>query len=70
VPRALDRAPALVEHTLNERPVVMRAPVLDRKHSPGAVEHSNLEIVPFDQTHLAGREIDHGADFDDFGQEF
>src|SRR5919199_3925595 len=67
VPGALDRAPVLVELALDERPVVVRAAVLDREDLAVAVEDPDLEVLPLDQAHRAGRQLGDGADVDDLG---
>src|SRR5205823_4487240 len=64
VPRALYGAGGLVELTLGERPVVVRAAVLDRVEGAAAVEDPDLEVLPLDQPHLAGLELGGGAHFD------
>src|SRR3954465_7615878 len=52
--RALDRALVRVELALDELPVVVRAPVLDRVQRAVAVEYADLEVVQLDETLLAG----------------
>src|SRR5690606_13836151 len=67
VPRALDRACLLVEHAVDERPVVVRAAILDRVDGAGAVEDADLEVLPFDQAHRAGRKLSERAHGDGLG---
>src|SRR6185295_19178869 len=59
---ALDRAAGGVELALGERPVVVRAAVLDRVQGAVAVEDADLGAVLLDQAHLAGRELGRRAD--------
>src|SRR5215207_5717359 len=66
VPGAFDGAIRLVELALDEVAVVVRAAILYREQLAGAVEHADLEILPFDQAHRAGREVVKGADVDQF----
>jgi hypothetical protein len=42
----------------------VRAAVLDREQLATAVEDADLEILPFDQAMVAGRELLDGADVD------
>src|SRR3954453_13083058 len=65
--RTLDGAGLRVEIAVRKRPVVVRAAVLDRVDRAAAVEHADLEILPFDQLAGAGRELGYGADVDDLG---
>src|SRR3954453_9022132 len=65
--RTLDGAGLRVEIAVRKRPVVVRAAVLDRVDRAAAVEHADLEILPFDQLLGAGRELGYGADVDDLG---
>src|SRR5215204_2079450 len=67
VSRALDRAVVLVELALDQVAVVVRAAVLDREQLAGAVEDADLEILPRDHAHSAGRELVEGTDVDQFG---
>src|SRR4029079_5617236 len=62
VARALDRAGVLVELALGERPVVVRAAVLDRVQRSVAVEDPDLAAVVLDQAHRAGRQLGCRAD--------
>src|SRR2546429_8029037 len=62
---APDRARTLVRAALDQRPVVVRAPILDRVHGPGAVEHADLEILPLHQAHLARLQLRCRAHVDD-----
>jgi regulator of cell morphogenesis and NO signaling len=62
VPRALNRAGALIERALVERAVVVGAAVLDRVDSTAAVGDEDLEALSLDQTHGPGREILKRAD--------
>src|SRR5437588_8881593 len=64
---AFDRAGLLVELALSQGPIVMRAAVLDRVQGPGAVEHADLQVLPFDQAPLAGLKLGRAANFDHFG---
>src|SRR5436305_13828174 len=57
VPRALDRAGGGVELALGERPVVVRAAVLDRVIGAVAVEDADLDPVVLDQAHPARRQL-------------
>jgi hypothetical protein len=66
VARALDRALLLVEVALRERSVVVRAAVLDREDLALAVEHADLEVLPFDDALGTGRELFERADVDDW----
>src|SRR5215207_5453070 len=66
VPGAFDGAVRLVELAVDQVAVVVRAPFLDGEQLAGAVEHADLEILPFDQAHRAGREVVNGADVDQF----
>src|SRR6185503_6647242 len=47
VPRALDPAALLVQLAIGQRPVVVRAAVLDREELACAVEDPDLEVLPF-----------------------
>src|SRR5436190_23309207 len=67
VPGALYGAQALVELTLREWAVVVRAAVLDRVELTAAVEHADLEVLPLDQLPLAGLQLGCAAHVDDFG---
>src|SRR5215204_5989342 len=49
VARALDGAALLVQLALDQLPVVVRAPVLDREERAGAVEDADLELLPLDE---------------------
>jgi len=62
---ALDGAGALVELTLGERAVVVRAAILDRVELAATVEHADLEVLPFDDAPGAGRELGEWADVDE-----
>src|SRR5215218_2752959 len=64
VARALDRTGGLVELALGERPVVVRAAVLDRVQRPVAVEDADLGAVVLDKAHCARGQIGCGADGD------
>src|SRR6478735_908647 len=68
VPRALDPAALLVQLTVGQRPVVVRAAVLDRDDLAAAVEDPDLEVLPFHQATCAGRQLFERADVDDVGQ--
>src|SRR3712207_8616275 len=50
-----DRARVLVELTLDEGAVVVRAAVLDREDLAVAVEDADLEVLPLDQAHATRR---------------
>src|ERR1019366_2458784 len=65
--RALDRAARLVQLALDEWTVVVRAAILDRIQRAGAVEHADLEVLPFDQADFAWLQVLDGAHFDDLG---
>src|SRR4051812_21782051 len=62
VARALDRALLLVELSVHELAVVVRAPVLDREERAVAVEDADLEVVHLDETLLARRQFLERAD--------
>jgi hypothetical protein len=68
VARALDRARRLVDVPLDQLPVVVRAAVLDGEHVAVAVEDADLEILPFDETMLAGGKLFDAADVDQGAQ--
>src|SRR4051794_21060124 len=59
---ALDRAGGLVELALGERPVVVRAAVLDRVERAVAVEDPDLRALVLDQAHSARRQLGCRAD--------
>src|SRR6187551_3159467 len=61
---ALDRAAGGVELALRERPVVVRAAILDRVQRSLAVEDTDLLAVVLDQAHLARRQLGCRADGD------
>jgi hypothetical protein len=62
--RTLDRAVLVVELTLDQIAVVMGAAVLDGEDLATAVDDADLEILPLDETLLAGRQLSNGADVD------
>src|ERR1051326_69357 len=64
VARARGRAGGWIELALGERPVVVRAAVLDRVQGALAVEDADLAPVVLDQAHRAGRQLGGGADCD------
>src|SRR5207248_10337298 len=64
VARALHGARLLVELALHQRPVVVRAAVLDRVDLAVAVEDADLEVLPLDHAHAAGRQLGHRTDVD------
>src|SRR5215218_5567765 len=64
VPRALDRAVLLIQLALDELAVVMGAAVLDGEDLATAVDDADLEVLPLDETLLAGRQLFNGADVD------
>src|ERR1700750_1535157 len=64
VARALDRAGGRVELALGERPVVVRAAVLDRVEGAVAIEDADLHPVVLDQAHAARRLLGCRADGD------
>src|SRR2546423_14913848 len=64
VARALDRAVALVEPPLSQRAVVVGAAILDRVELAADVEDPDLEGLPLDEPHPAGRKLVRGADGD------
>src|SRR5689334_1356473 len=68
MPWALDPTARLVQLALGERPVVVRAAVLDGVQVATAVEDPDLEVLPLHQASCAGRELGDGADVDDGGQ--
>src|SRR5215217_3891451 len=68
VARALDGAALLVQLALDQLPVVVRAPVLDREERAGAVEDADLELLPLDEPVLARGQLLFGADVDDGAQ--
>ena len=62
MPWALDRAVLFVELTLDQFAVVMGAAVLDGEDLATAVDDADLEVLPLDETLLAGRQLFNGAD--------
>src|SRR5215203_4652353 len=64
VARALDGAGGRVELALGQRPVVMRAAVLDRVQPAVAVEDADLLAAVLDQAHLAWQQLGCRADGD------
>src|SRR5215211_2407750 len=62
---ALDGAVVGIELTLGERPVVVRAAVLEGVDLAVAVEHADLEVLPFHDARGTGRELRERADVDD-----
>src|SRR5215207_9552732 len=68
VPRALDPAAPLVQFALCQRPVVVRAAVLDGDDLASAVEDPDLEVLPLHQASCAGRKLVERADVDDVRQ--
>src|SRR3954463_3294899 len=62
VPRALDHAVVLVQLTLDQLAVVVRAAILDGEDLATAVDDADLEVLPLDETLLAGRQLFDGAD--------
>src|SRR3954469_6379398 len=68
VPRALDPAALLIQLTVRQRPVVVRAAVLDGDDLATAVEDPDLEVLPFHQAACAGRKLVERADVDDVRQ--
>src|SRR3954447_3564156 len=60
----LDGAGGSVELALGERPVVMRAAILDRVQRPVAVEDPDLHALVLDQPHLARGQLGCRADGD------
>jgi hypothetical protein len=68
VTRALHGTRTGVELAFGERPIIMRAAILDRVQRPGAVEYADLSAIDFDQLHLAGRKPGLGADADFLAQ--
>src|ERR1700742_1607092 len=59
--RALDGAGGGVELALGERPVVVRAAVLDRVDRAVAIENADLHPVVLDKALRARRQLGHGA---------
>src|SRR3954462_3163412 len=68
VPRALDPAALLIQLTVRQRPVVVRAAVLDGDDLATAVEDPDLEVLPLHQAACAGRKLVERADVDDVRQ--
>src|SRR3954447_8320037 len=68
VPRALDGAGRGIDGPVEELAVVVRAAVLDREQLAVAVEDADLEVLPRDETMLAGRQLGDRADVDDGAQ--
>src|SRR4051794_1900524 len=68
VTRALDRAGRGIHRAIEQLAVVVRAAVLDGEQLAVAVEDPDLEILPGDETMLAGRELLGGTDVDDLAQ--
>src|ERR1700754_4460882 len=62
--RALDRAILVVQLAFDQLAVVVRAAVLDGEDLATAVDHADLEVLPFDETLLAGRQLVERADVD------
>src|SRR5689334_13137933 len=68
VPGALDRAGTLIHVALEEVAVVVRAAVLDGDDVAVAVDDADLEVLPLDETVLAGLELIDAADVDQGAQ--
>src|SRR4051812_6568497 len=64
VPRALDHAVVLVEVSVDQLAVVVRAAVLDGEDLAAAVDDADLEVLDLDETLLAGRKLVKGTDVD------
>src|SRR3954466_10447630 len=64
VPRALDRAVGFVELALDQLAVVVGAAILDGEDLATAVDDADLEVLPLDETLLAGWQLFDGADVD------
>src|SRR3954447_18597159 len=64
VPRALDRTVFVVQLPFNQFAVVMRAAILDGEQLASTVDDADLEVLPRDETLLAGWELFEGADVD------
>src|SRR3954452_14729580 len=62
VPGAFDGARVGIDLALEQRTVVVRAPVLDGEKLAIAVEDADLEVLPFDDADGAGRELGERAD--------
>src|SRR3954468_13458809 len=61
---ALDGAGVGIELPLGERPVVVRAAVLDGMEDAVAVEHADLHVLPLDDAHGTGGQVGDRADVD------
>ena len=59
-----DHAVLVVELALDQLAVVVRAAVLDGEDLATAVDDADLEVLPLDETLLAGRQLFDGADVD------
>src|SRR3954462_3162066 len=55
VPRTLDHAVLFIQLALDEFPVVVRAAILDGEDLATAVDDPDLQVLPLDETLLAGR---------------
>src|SRR5215216_4406662 len=64
VPGTFDRAIVFVQLALDELAVVVRAAILDREDLATTVDDADLEVLEFDETLLAGRQLFNGADVD------
>src|SRR5215208_2247309 len=66
--RALDGAGGFIHGSVEQLAVVVRAAILDRQQLAVAVEDADLQLLPRDETMLAGRELLDGADVDQLAQ--
>src|SRR3954447_11779192 len=64
VARAFDHAVLFVELPVHQLAVVVRAAILDGEDLATAVDDADFEVVPLDETLLAGRQFFDGADVD------
>src|SRR3954454_1780735 len=64
VARALDHAVLLVELSVHQLAVVMRAAILDREDLAAAVDDADFEVFVLDETLAAGRQRFEGTDVD------
>src|SRR3712207_9249259 len=65
---ALNRARGRIHDAVEQLAVVVRAAILDREQLALAVEDADLQVLPRDETMLAGRELLDRADVDRFAQ--
>src|SRR5215207_850179 len=66
VARAFDGALRAIELALGQRTVVVRAAVLDGEQLATAVEHPDLQVLPFHDARGTGGKVRERADLDEF----